>query len=61
MSESILFFLIIKIDSDIRQNDIMPLNIGNCIITLERKFLETDIPHFSNMKELSLYLATSFS
>ncbi len=38
MSESTLFFSIIKIDSDIRQNDIMPLNTGNCIITL-RKFL----------------------
>jgi len=34
MSESILFFSIIKIDSDIRQNDIMPLNTGNCITVI---------------------------
>ncbi len=33
MSESILLFWILKIDSDIRQNDTMPLNTGNCIIS----------------------------
>jgi len=41
MSESILHFSIQKIDSDIRQNDTMPLNTGNCISTKSQQGVAT--------------------